>query len=132
MLNPFPILWLSLFAYFILRVCVGAVLISLGVRHFTHYKEIAPTLQLPFFPWGTVSIAAFIVCELAAGTLLILGFYTQIGALLLIALALKCLVWNNWLAHPTFPSRMTYFLLLACGLSLLITGGGAMAFDLPI
>lgn len=132
MVNPFPILWLSLFAYFILRVCVGAVLISLGVRHFTHFKEIAPTLQLPFFPWGKVSTAAFILCELIAGSLLIIGFYTQIGALLLIALTHKCIVWHNRLTHPTFPSSMTYFLLLACGLSLLITGGGALAFDLPI
>lgn len=132
MLNPFPIQWLALLAYFILRAIVGSALIWLGLRHFQERNPIATATNLPLFPFPKTAVILLALTELIAGSLLLLGFYTQIGALILVVLSLKMLVWNSCFSHPAIPSRLTYLLLLGCGLSLFITGGGAFAFDLPI
>jgi uncharacterized membrane protein YphA (DoxX/SURF4 family) len=132
MLNPFPIQWLALFAYLLLRVCAGAVLLLLGIRHLGYHKELAQRLTLPIFPFNRISIALLILTELVSAVSLLLGFYTQIGALLMVILAVKCLLLNNRFNHPSIPPRMVYILLIGIGLSLFITGGGALAFDLPI
>ena len=132
MLNPFPIQWLALFAYFILRSVVGTILLWLGITHWRNREAIAATTRVPFFPFPNTSLVLLVLTELVAGLSLLLGFYTQIGALLLIILFVKMLVWKNRFPHPSIPPRLTFYLLLGCGLSLFITGAGALAFDLPI
>lgn len=132
MLNLFPIQWLALLAYFILRVIVGLALITLGMRHVRHFRELAGVARIPLLPIPRTAITLLITTELVAGTLLVLGFLTQAGALLLIILSLKMLLWHGRFPHPSIPPRLTYVLFLAAGLSLLITGAGAFAFDLPI
>ena len=72
-----------------------------------------------------------IAIEFVAGALLLLGFPSQLGALLLIILALTMLIWHERFPHPSIPDRLTYVLLLGCGLSLLIGIAGAFVFDLP-
>ncbi len=132
MLNFFPIQWLALLAYAILRWCVGAVLITLGVRHLRLRHEIAATAHLPLFPFPYAAVLLVALCELIAGALIFAGFATQLGALLLVLLSLKLAVWRHRIPHPALPSRLVWFLLIGCGLSLFITGAGALAIDLPI
>ncbi|MBY0309732.1 DoxX family membrane protein [Patescibacteria group bacterium] len=132
MLNLFAIQWLALFAYAILRVTVGAVLIILGIRHLRLRQEIALVTNAPLFPFPKIAVALLILAELVAGALITLGAYTQLGALILISLAVKMLLWRDRFAHPSIPSRLMYLLLLGCGLSLFITGAGVLAIDLPI
>jgi uncharacterized membrane protein YphA (DoxX/SURF4 family) len=128
MLNPFPIQFLSLFAYFILRVITGLVLLVLGRRHLkqSHLNnalaEIKPTKR----------ILVFALLEIIVGVMLILGWYTQIAALILISLSGIILFIHKKIVAITLPSRLTYLLFLAIGLSLFITGAGVPAFDLPI
>ena len=66
--------------------------------------------------------------ELAATLSLFVGFYTQLGALLGILLAITYLTSR---ATHTLP-RSTAALLLVLCVSLLITGPGPLAFDLPL
>lgn len=132
MLNLFPIQFLSLFAYFILRVVTGFVLLILCRRHLKYKEELSNIIKLPFFPFGKFSVILLITTEFIIGCLLILGLYTQIGALLLIILSAKMLLFNKYWQHHTIPKKLTLVLLLAIGLSLFITGAGIFAFDLPI
>ena len=132
MLNPFPIQFLSLFAYFILRIFIGITFLILGVRHWKQRESLYPALILPIFPFGKISVTILIITELVIGTLFVLGLYTQIAALITILMSIKMIILRNKFAHSSLPSRLIYFLFLGIGCSLFITGAGVFAFDLPI
>ena len=132
MLNPFPIQFLALAAYLLLRLFVGGILLYLGFTHYRHRKKLKKVFVLSWFPYGTFTIYTFAIGELLVGTLFILGAYTQYAALATILMSAKMLVMRNWFDHPSIPSKLFYFLLLGASLSLFITGAGAFAFDLPI
>jgi len=132
MLNPFPIQFLSLLAYLILRALTGLVLLTLAYRHFKVRKRLRALLVLPFFPFGVVTTTVLILAELAIGTLFILGAYTQFAALLAMIMSFKMIILKSRFADSSIPSRLFYVLLLAISCSLFITGAGALAFDLPI
>lgn len=132
MLNIFPIQFLAPFAYFFLRVCLGCILIVLGVRHLKSREELALSIVFPSFPFPRFIVIWMSIIELCAGALLVMGFLTQLGALLVMALSLKLIVFSTRFTHPSIPSRMFYTLLFFSSLSLLITGAGIFAFDLPL
>lgn len=132
MLNLFPIQFLSLFAYFILRVITGLVVLWLGFKHYQHRNELSDILVLPIFPFGKTAVFFLVLTEIIIGTLLTIGLFTQAGAILLMLLSLKMMVLYKHFNHPTLPNKLTYLLLFAIGFSLFITGAGIFAFDLPI
>lgn len=132
MLNPFPIQFLALLAYFILRVIVGFVFLHLAYRHFKLRKTLQPILVLPYFSFGKITTFVLIITELIIGIMFLVGFYTQIAALITIIMSLKMLVLRNKFITPHLPNRLTYLLLFGIGCSLFITGAGIFAFDLPI
>ncbi len=132
MLNLFPIQFLALFAYFILRVFVGTVLLYLGLLHFRSRHTLKEVLVLPWWPFGRISTAILIATELTLALMFIFGALTQLAALLLILMCLKMLVLRSYFQHLTVPSRLTYVLLLGAALSLFITGAGVFAVDLPL
>jgi len=132
MLNPFPIQFLALFAYFILRVVVGFALLYLAKKHWDNRHELFEIMKPSIFPFGKTNTILIIATELIAGTMFILGFYTQIAALLLLEISIKMLLFRKVFIHPSIPSSFTYLLLLGIGLTLFITGAGVFAFDLPI
>jgi uncharacterized membrane protein YphA (DoxX/SURF4 family) len=132
MLNPFPLQFLALLAYFVLRVAAGFILLWLGVRHYRHRQELAAAIQPPLWPRPKTAVIILAASEFLAGMLLLLGLYTQIGAIIAFAISVKLIVWHRRFAHPLIPERPFFFLLAAVALSLFVTGGGAFAFDLPI
>lgn len=128
----FPIQWLALFAYFILRIWIGGILIYLGIRHSKSYRELVATTTWPLIPKAPLPIILLIASEFIFGSMLILGTYTQLVVIGIFILALKLIFWRSRFIHPTIPDRYFYILLLGGCLSLFITGAGAVAFDLPI
>lgn len=132
MLNVFPIQFLALLAYFLLRLFVGGVLVYVCMQHLKQFRSLSKSLTLPWFPYPGINAVLLIGTEILIACSILLGAYTQIGALLLIILSTKMLVLKKYWSHPTLPDRLTYVLLIGCGLSLLITGAGVLAFDLPI
>ncbi len=132
MLNPFPLQFLSLFAYFILRIIIGFVFLVLGYRHFKQRESLYSALTLSFFPYGKMTTILFILTELTIGTLFVLGLYTQIAAILTILMSAKMLFIRQRFVHDALPSRLVYLLFFGIGWSLFITGAGVFAFDLPI
>ncbi len=131
MLSIFPIHFLSLFAYFILRGCIGLILLYLGFKHFQFRNELKHVLQLSWWPFGTFTTITFAFFEILLGGFILLGAYTQLATLFVAIMCLKMLVMRNWFDHHSIPSKLFYFLLLGASLSLTITGAGAFAFDLP-
>lgn len=134
MLNSFPdLLTYSLLAPFILRVVAGFIFVDLGILLFRNEKErwvaSLSTLKIPN-PKMAVKILGGI--EIIGGAMLILGFYTQIASLIL-ALLTFCEVYIEY-KQPEVLKRnfVFYIVLLAIALSLLLSGAGAFAFDLPL
>lgn len=132
MLNPFPIQWLALFAFSLLRVCLGLTLLVLGRRHWRERQGLAKVFTLHFWPYGRFSATLLAIVKVGLGSLLILGAHTQYAALVVALLSLKLLLLRPWFSHPSLPSRLTYFLMFGMAVSLFITGAGALAVDLPL
>lgn len=132
MLNLFPIQWLSLVAYCLLRVGVGSIFLYLAYTQVKHWKDIPARINLPLIKNGRLIVSLIIMCELIIGTLYIIGLTTQIAALLSITLCIKMIIWHRRFPTSSIPDRLSYILIVLSSLSLLITGAGAIAVDLPI
>jgi len=121
MLNPFPeLLIFSLLAPFIIRVALGLFFLFSGfslVKKLFRKREEGATCPLSAYLIGWISIAG--------GLPVFIGFFTQIGALILGILSL-------YLAFSRSHSRPLYLLLFAMSLSLLFSGAGFLALDLPL
>ena len=72
------------------------------------------------------------VLELVAGSCLLVGFLIQPAVLVLATISLASVILK--IKKPSaLPNKVSfYILLLAINLSLLLTGPGAFAFDLPL
>ncbi len=132
MLNPFPIQFLALLAYFILRATIASILIYLGFTHFRQREELKNVLTLSWFPYGTFMTWGFVVLEITTGLFIFAGAHTQYAVLLVCIMSAKMILMRHWFEHPSIPPKLFYVLLLGASLTLFITGAGAFAFDLPI
>lgn len=119
MLSLFPsLLAFEQLAPFLLRLTLGAVLI------FWAYGKIKARSD-----WKPTTLG---LIEAVAGLLLIVGFMTQLGALVaLIILAVKLI--KKLQTRSLFTNGVNYyFILFVISLSLLFMGPGAFAIDLPL
>ncbi len=132
MLNPFAIQYLALLAHFLLRICVGSILVYLGLTHLQHRKSLERTFKRPWFPFVRQCTWLLIIGELLLGGLFLIGAHTQYAALILMMLCIDMMFAVSIFKHPSLPNRMFYILLFFTALSLFITGAGAFAVDLPI
>ena len=111
---------------------LGAWFILSSYRHFKHHEELGAALVSRFGALGRISVWPFIAVECAVGAALIAGFYTQIAALLSGAYALKLLYFRRLSPGLAQESAWFYILAVAISLSLLVTGAGAFAVDVPL
>jgi putative oxidoreductase len=134
MLNPFPdLLAYSLLAPFILRVVVGLIFVNLGILAFKNEKKRWLTsfsaLRIPKPETATKALSAI---EIIGGLMLLIGFYTQIAALVLALLTFA----EAYVEYkdPAILKRnfVFYLLILSILLALLLSGAGAFAIDLPL
>ena len=134
MLNPFPdLLTYSLLAPFILRLVAGLIFIDLGFLAFKNEKESwINSLSTLKVPNPKLAVKIFSGIEVIGGIMLILGFYTQIAALVL-GLLIFAETYIEY-KEPEILKRnfVFYIMLLAIVLSLLLSGAGAFAIDLPL
>lgn len=124
MLNLFPIQFLALLAYFILRVFAGVIIMWLGIQILNQPQKFQTT--------NYRGLVVFGVLEILIGVQLIVGIYTQAAALLGIILAVS-MIWYK-ARHPILliPDKTFWLLFIGVMISLFITGAGVFAFDLPI
>ncbi len=132
MLSLFPqILFLTPFSATLLRIAAGITLLAVAWMHYDRRKELSKEEFIIIGRGAWIPIFAALV-EFLVGGALLLGAYTQAAALTGALLALKQFVWRR--RYPQFfpLPRSTSALLFVICLSLLMTGAGIFAFDLPL
>lgn len=134
MLNVFPeVLVYSLFAPFILRLALGFIFIRFGALSLSseRYRLIDACEKVSLRP-AKVFASIFALFEIVVGIALVLGIYTQVGALVASVISLTLIVTK--LRGTPFGSEGVLFdlLLLSVSLSLIFSGAGFIAFDLPL
>ena len=133
MLSLFPqILFLSPLAITLLRIVLACYMTYIAWHLLNKHAEIE-RVPLPLIgnakPW-MVWLSAIIIA--ATSALIFIGAWTQIAALLASITLLKHLVYfRRYHAVLPFP-KSTYILLLCIALTLIVSGAGAFAFDLPL
>jgi putative oxidoreductase len=134
MLNTFPeLLNFAFFAPLILRFVLGLIFVDLGLLKFRGEKErwIASCEALGIRP-ADFFVPLYGFLQVAGGLMLITGFYTQLAALMF-AIFTGSELYIEWKAGEVLKRDMVFYLLLfVISLSLLLTGAGAFAFDLPL
>jgi uncharacterized membrane protein YphA (DoxX/SURF4 family) len=132
MLNPFPdLLVFGFFAPTLIRIFVALVFLASAYMLYVRRDELSTT------PFAVIGRGAWIIwvalfINLAVGAMLFAGYYTQIAALVGALLSIKGLVWGKRYGRFFVLCRIDYLFVLVMCLSLLLTGAGALAFDLPL
>ena len=134
MLNPFPeFLTYGLLAPLFLRLVLGIIFVNLGYLKFGREKAIwRRFFDLTLFKPAGLWVGLFALIQIVGGLMLIAGFYTQIAALVFVVITLLELYVEK--REPVLLNRnfVFYLLLFAISLSLLFSGAGFFAFDLPL
>jgi uncharacterized membrane protein YphA (DoxX/SURF4 family) len=134
MLNPFPeLLTYSLLAPFILRLTLGYILVNLGHLKLKAEKgrwEII--FQMLGIKQKALATQILAYVEIVGGLALIFGIYTQIAALIFVIL-LGIELYVERKEETLMKRTMTFYVLMfAIAFSLLFSGAGFLAFDLPL
>ena len=134
MLNPFPeLLAFTTLGPLLLRIVLGIIFLDLGILKLKGEKGrwLASFETLGIRP-ADLMLTIYALLQIAGGILLILGLYTQLAALAL-ALFSGTELYVEWKASVILKRNLIFYLLLfAISLSLLLTGAGAYAFDIPL
>lgn len=132
MLNTFPhLLVLGFFAPTLIRAAVALVFLYTAYIQWQRRDEIA---RMRFPVVGETVWAAWvaIIFSVVVGAMLLFGYYTQIAAILAALALVKFFILKKWYPRLTPLSHISILLLVVMCLSLLISGAGAFAYDLPL
>ena len=134
MLNPFPeLLTYGQLGPLILRIVLGLVFLNLGYLKLTKEKgrwEIF--MQAIRLSPPDIFVKALAALEIVLGASLFVGFYTQYAAIGLLLLTVKEALVEYREDVLVARNFVFYVLLTAVLLSLLVSGAGFWAFDLPL
>lgn len=133
-LNIFPeLLTYGLMAPFILRVFLGGILIYFAyLKFFSERDDKAAFFESVGMKPGSVFTSVIGAAELTGGVMLVIGFYTQVAAIVAAGLMLAA-VYIKWRHPQALRNDIEFYVLLfVVALSLLFTGAGFFAFDLPL
>lgn len=134
MLNPFPdLLTYSFLAPFLLRVVIGIIFLDLGILKFKGERSrwIASFEALSLRP-GAIFTSIYGIIEIIGGLLLIIGLWTQIAALIFVIFS-GFELFIEWKESRILKRNIVFYtLILTISVSLLLTGAGAFAFDIPL
>lgn len=134
MLNPFPeLLSFSPLAPLILRLVLGLIFLDLGILKFkSERKRWVASFQALHLNPAQLLVTIFGLIEVVGGVLLLLGAWTQIAALIFVVLVGLEFYIEYKDASVLKRDIVFYILVLAIAVSLLLTGAGAFAFDIPL
>lgn len=134
MLNFFPeLLSFSFISPLVLRFVLGFIFINTGYLKLTKEKDRwAVFLNAIRLKPAKTFVSILGIIEIASGVLLVVGLYTQLVCLVLLALTIK--EWWVEYKEDVLVARdiVFYTLIGAILVSLLLTGAGFMSFDLPL
>ena len=134
MLNPFPeLLMYSALAPLILRLVLGLLFIDLGILKLRGEKEgwLSSFDALGLRPTNFF-VPLYAVLQIVGGFFLIIGLWTQVVALAFVIFS-GLELYVEWKAREVLKRDLVFYLLVfAISLSLLLTGAGAFARDIPL
>jgi len=137
MLNIFPdLLFLQLLAPFMLRVAMGVMLFWIGYSYIFRDRDAVVAQLSNKWPKSAVGFVWFGgIFDMVVGALLVAGLFTQAaaiaGALIAIDALFAKFIYRD-LDKVVKYSKMFYILVLIISLSLIFSGAGAFAIDLPL
>lgn len=135
MLNPFPeLLFLAVLGPFILRVTVGIFFLFRGYINLMREQreEMASTLRVDWGPLGTFFVWYLGILQVLVGLSFIFGYLVQIGAIIGFLIIIKLAYLKKKYPIIAPYSKALYLIVAAICVSLLVTGAGGLAFDLPL
>jgi len=134
MLNPFPeLLSFSPLAPFILRLVLGLIFLDLGILKFrSERSRWVKSFEALHLNPAELLVIIFGLIEVAGGVLLLIGSWTQIAALVFVVLVgLEFFV--EYKDESVLKRDFVFYLLvLTIAISILLSGAGAFAFDIPL
>jgi uncharacterized membrane protein YphA (DoxX/SURF4 family) len=133
MLNPFPaLLDFAILAPFILRITLGVVLIYISYSViYKKRKDFYKYYKDHKYPFPSVVTWFFGVLNALVGLFFIIGFLTQVDALIAIYLLVSLYLSDKEIGSFQFSGSF-YLLASIVAFSLLFLGAGAFAFDIPL
>lgn len=134
MTNPFPeLLTFALLAPTLLRITLAMFIINIGLTKFGHDNRLVADFfeSLGFKP-SKYYIKALAIAEVVMGIFLFFGFLTQIAAFVVAIITFVSFIVTT--RHPETGLRKgsDYILLFIISVSLVLTGAGLIAIDLPL
>jgi uncharacterized membrane protein YphA (DoxX/SURF4 family) len=123
----------SLLGPFILRLVVGLIFIDLGFLKFRAEKErwLSSFETLGLHPVDFF-LPVYALVQIVGGFLLLIGLWTQIAALIFVVFT-GIELYVEWRAGDILKRDIVFYILIfAISLSLLLTGAGAYAIDIPL
>ena len=134
MLNPFPaLLTFGFFAPLLLRLALGVLFFDFGRHALTRGRAQHGLLfEALGLKQGTRYAVILGSVELIIAVMFIVGLYTQIAALIGLVLSLAAYYLKGKHGMHIEHRRHLFFLTAVISLSLLLSGAGAVAFDLPL
>ena len=134
MTNPFPeLLIFSLLAPTLLRIALGVFIIILGYGKFKEEaKGVTKFFESLGFKPAKYYVQTLAFAEIVMGVALFVGFLTQIAALVVATITFVSLIVT--VRHPETGLRKPseYALFFVISISLVLTGAGLLAIDLPL
>ncbi|HAO64470.1 TPA: hypothetical protein DCQ44_00630 [Candidatus Taylorbacteria bacterium] len=134
MLSVFPnLLTYQLLAPFILRVVVGIIFLELGYLKLGKEKSAWNMFfETIHFKPTQLFVTLLAVIEIVSGAFLVVGYLTQVAALVM-AVILFAEGYVELKDGALLKRDIVFYtLLLVICISLLLTGAGTLAFDLPL
>jgi uncharacterized membrane protein YphA (DoxX/SURF4 family) len=134
MLNTFPeLLNYAMLGPTILRLVLAFTLISIGLDTIRNKRALFMAyFASKEYPLANILPWKFAIVEVILGVFFLFGFFTQISALIAIYVLFSLFYIENReekiLPHTSF----FYVVMIVIALSLLFTGAGAFAVDLPL
>ncbi len=135
LLNPFPeLLNYSILAPTLLRWVLAFVLISIGIDMIRQTKR---ALFVAYFSSKEFPLAAFLpwkfgIAQIILGTFFLIGAFTQISVLISVYILVALYYIENRVERILPHDSTFYLVMIVVSLSLLLTGAGAFAVDLPL
>ena len=131
-LSLFPgLFFLSPLSATILRI--GAALVFLYLARYYYEKRVhLSQVHLPIVGRAMWTVVLSMIWCTAVGVTLFFGWYTQLAAICGAVVAVKYLGWKKFAPEFVPLTYVSIYLLLVICTSLIVTGAGAFAFDLPL